>query len=81
MKTVEWLCRCIAAVSILATLGACTWLDELTLDRPRTWDPTKVYLKDEYVTLRKHDDMDRYVCLSGPLQCQGFGLTWDCSCF
>lgn len=68
------------ALSILTS--ACSVLDGIEFGSGRqTWDPTKVYLKDEFVTLDKRNDMDRYVCLSGPLQCEGFGQVWDCSCF
>ena len=70
--------RFLPPIALPIFISGCSVLDQLELGSTRTYDPTKVYLKDEDFTLRKHDDMDRYVCLSGPLRCDGFGQTWDC---
>jgi len=70
----------LAAVTLLTS--GCSVLDNINLGSTgMRYNPTKVYLKDEFVTIRKREDMDRFVCLSGPLQCDGFGQVWDCSCF
>lgn len=75
-------CRFSITAACLIYLSGCSVLDQIELGgSPRAYDPSKVYLKDEFVTLKRHEDVDRYVCLSGPLQCDGFGQIWDCSCF
>jgi len=74
--------RFVMPVTALVLLSGCSIFDEFEFGgSTMAYDPTKVYLKDEFVTLKRHEDMDRYVCLSGPLQCDGFGQIWDCSCF
>lgn len=77
----RFFCRSFVSATSLLIFAGCSVLDNFELGSTRTFDPTKVYLKDEYITVARHDDMDRYVCLSGPLRCAGFGQLWDCSCF
>jgi hypothetical protein len=69
-------------IATLPLLMGCSVLDDLTASsgsRVRSYDPTRIYLDSEYVKIG-HRDADRYVCLSGPLQCQDWGNDLECYC-
>jgi hypothetical protein len=74
--------RTVVVTVITLLTSGCATLEDLALgSTAMRYDPTKVYLQNEFVTVSRTEDMDRFVCLSGPLQCDGFGLMWDCACF
>lgn len=74
--------RSVVLISAIGLLAGCTFLDELELGGSGShYDPTKIYLKNEYFRVDRRRDLNRFVCLSGPLECQAWGSqTWDCHC-
>jgi hypothetical protein len=73
--------RLLIAFSVLATTG-CSALDNLNFGEPQRMDPNRVYLGSERLLLDRHDDVDRFTCLTGrPLLCRQAGVTTlDCRC-
>jgi hypothetical protein len=69
----------IAATGMLAS--GCSALDQITLgSQPQYQDPTKIYLKNDFFRVGRHDNLDRFVCITGPLQCRSWGMQWECTC-
>lgn len=69
----------IGAVAVLTS--GCEALEQIRLGSSTfSYDPNKIYLKSESFTVRRNADLDRFVCLTGILQCEGRGLDWECEC-
>jgi hypothetical protein len=77
--------KTIRGVSLPAMLGmllsGCSYIENVILSsNGPTMDPTKIYMTNDYFSVSRQSDLDKYVCLSGPLQCQAFGASLDCVC-
>lgn len=70
----------VAVIGVL--ISGCSALDQITLGtgQPTFLDPTKIYLKSHSFSVSRNDDLDRYVCMTGPLQCRAWGMQWECVC-
>jgi hypothetical protein len=65
--------------SLLAS--GCSVLDNLEFGGPPTLDPNRVYLdRATEITVPRGQDLDRYACVYGPLQCEMWGTSWSCNC-
>lgn len=61
--------------------GGCALLDELELGGTTSYDPRKIYVQHDVFTVRRRDDLERIVCLTGPLECRAWNSNlWDCVC-
>ena len=70
-----------APVVCVLMMSGCSVLDNIELSgNGAVYDPNKIYLRNEFFTVRNRRDMDRFVCVSGPLVCERYGMTWDCVC-
>ena len=67
-------------VSVLAALlGACGFLDQVSLNGPGL-NPNKVYLNRTDVISVSRRDTERYACRDGLLICVQRGIGFDCRC-
>ena len=73
--------RLIAFICAIFLLGGCATIEQLRSGTTgQTFDPSKIYLRSDAFTVSRNADLDRFVCLTGPLQCNSFGLSWNCEC-
>jgi len=66
-------------LTIMSLTSGCSVLDNLSFEPPR-YDPTRIYLQDQTVLLRRTTDLSRYACVGAPLQCSLAGSSWHCIC-
>jgi len=71
------------ALALLPLFARCSFLESMpgsgSPGPTYAYDPTKTYLDSQHITVRRRD-VDRYVCLTGPLQCQDWGNDLECTC-
>ena len=72
--------RSLAIVAISASLGACSFFDELSLNAAPRLDPNKIYLGTAFVRSVSPRETHRYACLKGPVVCEQSGVGFDCRC-
>jgi hypothetical protein len=74
-------CRFAMPAIITLLLSGCSVIDKLNLGATGTpYDPSKIYLQNERITIDNREYRSRFVCLDGPLMCNQFGLSWNCVC-
>lgn len=69
--------RVLLALSLLTS--GCSVLDNLSFALA-TLSPSRIYLTDQAILLRRSADLSRYVWTTAPLRCDLGGAYWQCVC-
>lgn len=69
----------ICGVLLVLLLGGCSVLDSAMTSSGFRYDPTKIYLGPEPVSVSRKD-IDRYACVERVLICRAYGTSMDCRC-